>query len=55
MAYNLATAYVPIVPSMDGVGKAIEKAFGDASKTTGSKTGQSIGKGLSVEIGRAHV
>ena len=47
MAYNLATAYVPIVPSMDGVGKAIEKAFGDASKTTGSKTGQSIGKGLS--------
>lgn len=48
MTYNLATAYVPIVPSMDGVGKAIEKAFGDASKTTGSKTGQSIGKGLSV-------
>lgn len=48
MAYNLATAYVPIVPSMDGVGKAIEKAFGDASNTTGSKTGQSIGKGLSV-------
>ena len=48
MAYTLATAYVPIVPSMDGVGKAIEKAFGDASKTTGSKTGQSIGKGLSV-------
>lgn len=48
MAYNLATAYVPIVPSMAGVGKAIEKAFGDASKTTGSKTGQSIGKGLSV-------
>ena len=47
MAYNLATAYVPIVPSMEGVGKAIEKAFGDASKTTGSKTGQSIGKGLS--------
>lgn len=47
MVYNLATAYVPIVPSMDGVGKAIEKAFGDASKTTGSKTGQSIGKGLS--------
>ena len=47
MAYNLATAYVPIVPSMEGVGKAIEKAFGDASKTTGSKTGQSIGQGLS--------
>ena len=47
MAYNLATAYVPIAPSMEGVGKAIEKAFGDASKTIGSKTGQSIGKGLS--------
>lgn len=48
MVYNLATAYVPIVPSMEDVGKAIEKAFGDASKTIGSKTGQSIGKGLSV-------
>ena len=48
MVYNLATAYVPIVPSMEGVGKAIEKAFGDASKTIGSKTGQSIGQGLSV-------
>ena len=48
MVYKLATAYVPIVPSMDGVGKAIEKEFGDASKTIGSKTGQSIGKGLSV-------
>lgn len=48
MAYQLAQAYVQIVPSMKGVGKAIEKAFGDASKTTGSKTGQSIGKGLSV-------
>ena len=28
MAYNLATAYVPIVPSMDGVGKAIENGIG---------------------------
>lgn len=48
MVYNLATAYVPIAPSMEGVGKAIEKVFGDASKTIGSKTGQSIGQGLSV-------
>ena len=33
MTYNLATAFVPIVPSMEGVGKAIEKAFGDVSQT----------------------
>lgn len=46
MAYNLATAYVPIVPSMDGVGKAIEKAFGDASQNAGSKGGGQAGKGF---------
>lgn len=46
MAYNLATAYVPIVPSMEGVGKAIEKAFGDASKNAGSKGGGQAGKGF---------
>lgn len=46
MVYNLATAYVPIVPSMDGVGKAIEKAFGDASQNAGSKGGGQAGKGF---------
>lgn len=46
MAYNLATAYVPIVPSMEGVGKAIEKAFGDASQNAGSKGGVNAGKGF---------
>ena len=46
MAYNLATAYVPIVPSMKGVGKAIEKAFGDASQNAGSKGGEQAGKGF---------
>lgn len=46
MAYNLATAYVPIVPSMEGVGKAIEKAFGDASQNAGSKGGGKAGKGF---------
>lgn len=46
MAYNLATAYVPIVPSMKGVGKAIEKAFGDASQNAGSKGGGQAGKGF---------
>lgn len=46
MAYNLATAYVPIVPSMEGVGKAIEKAFGDASQNAGSKGGGQAGKGF---------
>lgn len=46
MAYNLATAYVPIVPSMEGVGKAIEKVFGDASQNAGSKGGGQAGKGF---------
>lgn len=46
MAYNLASAYVPIVPSMEGVGKAIEKAFGDASQNAGSKGGGQAGKGF---------
>lgn len=46
MAYNLATAYVSIVPSLEGVGKAIEKAFGDASQNAGSKGGGQAGKGF---------
>ena len=46
MAYQLAKAYVQIVPSMKGVGKAIENAFDGPSKSTGQKAGQSIGSGL---------
>lgn len=46
MTYNLATAFVPIVPSMKGVGKAIEKAFGDVSQNAGSKGGVNAGKGF---------
>lgn len=48
MAYQLAQAYVQIVPNMKGVGKAIENAFDGPSKSTGQKAGQSIGSGLSV-------
>lgn len=47
MAYQLAQAYVQIVPGMKGVGKAIENAFDGPSKSTGQKAGQSIGSGLS--------
>lgn len=47
MAYQLAQAYVQIVPSMKGVGKAIENAFDGPSKSTGQKAGQGIGSGLS--------
>jgi len=47
MAYQLAQAYVQIVPSMKGVGKAIENAFDGPSKSTGQKAGQSVGSGLS--------
>lgn len=50
MAYQLAKAYVQIVPSMKGVGKAIENAFDGPSKSTGQKAGQSIGSGLSVDF-----
>lgn len=46
MTYSLATAFVPIVPSMEGVGKAIEKAFGDVSQNAGSKGGVNAGKGF---------
>lgn len=46
MTYNLATAFVPIVPSMEGVGKAIEKAFGDVSQNARSKGGVNAGKGF---------
>lgn len=48
MAYQLAQAYVQIVPSMKGIGTAIENAFDGPSKSTGQKAGQSIGSGLSV-------
>ena len=48
MAYQLAQAYVQIVPSMKGVGKAIKNAFDGPSKSTGQKAGQGIGSGLSV-------
>lgn len=47
MAYQLAQAYVQIVPSMKGVGKAIESAFDGPSKSVGQKAGQNIGSGLS--------
>ena len=51
MAYNLAQAFVEIVPSMQGVGKAISNAFGDAAKTTGGKAGKDMGTALNTELG----
>lgn len=47
MAYQLAKAYVQIVPSMKGVGDAITSTFDGLTKTTGRKAGQNIGSGLS--------
>lgn len=47
MAYQLAQAYVPIVPSMKGVGKAIESAFDGPSKSVGQKAGDTAGGGFS--------
>ena len=39
MAIEIATAFVQVVPSMKGVGKAIESAFGSASETAGNTAG----------------
>ena len=47
MAYQLAQAYVQIVPSMKGVGKAIESAFDGPSKSVGQKAGDAAGGGFS--------
>ena len=47
MAYQLAQAYVQIVPSMKGVGKAIESAFDRPSKSVGKKAGDNTGDGFS--------
>lgn len=47
MAYQLAQAYVQIVPSMEGVGKAIESAFDGPSKSVGQKAGDTAGGGFS--------
>lgn len=47
MAYQLAKAYVQIVPSMKGVGKAIESAFAGPSKSVGQKAGAAAGGGFS--------
>lgn len=48
MAYQLAQAYVQIVPSMKGVGKAIESAFDGPSKSVGQKAGDTAGGGFSM-------
>ena len=51
MAYQLARAYVQIVPSMKGVGKAIESAFDGPSKSVGQKAGDAAGGGFSKGFG----
>lgn len=51
MAYQLAQAYVQIVPSMKGVGKAIEGAFAGPAKTTGGKAGKTAGGAFSAGFG----
>lgn len=55
MAYQLAQAYVQIVPSMKGVGKAIESAFAGPSKSVGQKAGDTAGggfpRGFSAKLG----
>ena len=55
MAIEIATAFVQVVPSMKGVGKAIESAFGSASETAGNtagiKAGNGFGGGFGAKLG----
>ena len=51
MAYQLAQAYVQIVPSMKGVGRAIETAFTGASRSAGDTAGRQAGTAFSSGLG----
>ena len=51
MAYQLAQAYVQIVPSMSGVGRAIQDAFGSAGDKGGAQAGKNFTSGFSAKIG----
>ena len=51
MAIEIATAFVQIVPSMKGVGKAIESAFGSASQSAGEQGGRQAGTGFASGFG----
>lgn len=51
MAIEIATAYVQVVPSMKGVGKAIIDAFDVASETAGANGGKKAGKGFANGLG----
>ena len=51
MAIEIATAFVQVVPSMKGVGKAIESAFGSASDTAGNTAGIKAGNGFAGGFG----
>ena len=51
MAIEIATAFVQVVPSMRGVGKAIESAFGSASETAGNTAGIKAGNGFAGGFG----
>ena len=46
-AYQLAQAYVAIVPSMSGVGKQIQSVFGSAAGKAGVSGGAASGQGFS--------
>ena len=51
MAIEIATAFVQVVPSRKGVGKAIESAFGSASETAGNTAGIKAGNGFAGGFG----
>ena len=46
MAITVATAYVQVVPSLSGVGKAIANAFDSAAENAGKSAGGKAGSGM---------
>jgi TP901 family phage tail tape measure protein len=50
---ELAKAYVQIVPSADGIGDALSKVLGGASKSAGEDAGKSIASSIAGALGTA--
>lgn len=53
MPENIGSAYVQIIPSMDGVSKEIGKGFGEAGEKEGAKTGKRFSASLKKSLGKA--
>lgn len=50
---TIATAYVQVMPSTEGITQNLENAFGDAGESAGEKGGARAGKGFVGKLGKA--